>query len=75
MFKSLNNNWCEVLGEFWPFFLAVLNDVIGQIEEGQLARYLSCRQSDVQQNKQDNITFRFHPCGCAATLDECIQQC
>lgn len=42
MFECINNDWSKVLGELWSFPLAVLDDVIGQIQEGQLARYLSC---------------------------------
>lgn len=42
MFECINDDWCKVLGEFWPFLLAVLNDVIGQVKESQLAWYLSC---------------------------------
>lgn len=37
MFECIDDDWCEVLGEFWPFLLAVLNDIIGQVQEGQLA--------------------------------------
>lgn len=42
MFECINDDWSKVLGELWSFPLAVLDDVIGQIQEGQLARYLSC---------------------------------
>lgn len=37
MFECINDDRRKVLGELWSFLLAVLNDVIGQIKEGQLA--------------------------------------
>ncbi len=37
MFECIDDDWCKVLGELWSFLLAVLNDVIGQVKEGQLA--------------------------------------
>lgn len=37
MFESVDNNRSKVLGEFWPFFLAILDHIIGQVKESQLA--------------------------------------
>lgn len=54
MFECINDDRCKVLGEFWSFLLAVLNDVIGQVKEGQLARYLSCMHS----NKKTHVIVR-----------------
>lgn len=43
VFESVDNNRSKVLGEFWPFFLAILDHIIGQVKEGQLAWHLSCQ--------------------------------
>lgn len=53
MFECINDDWSKVLGELWSFPLAVLDDVIGQIQEGQLARYLSC--TCLKKNKETHI--------------------
>ncbi len=54
MFERINDDRCKVLGEFWTFLLAVLNDVVGQVKEGQLAWYLSCMHS----NRKTHIIVR-----------------
>lgn len=53
MFECINDDGSKVLGELWSFPLAVLDDVIGQIQEGQLARYLSC--TCLKKNKETHI--------------------
>lgn len=47
MFECVDYDRRKILSEFRPFPLAVLDDIIGQVEEGQLARHLSCRDSNI----------------------------
>lgn len=37
MFECVDDDRSKVLCELWSLLLAVLNDVVGQVEEGQLA--------------------------------------
>lgn len=59
MFECINDDWSKVLGELWSFPLAVLDDVIGQIQEGQLARYLSCTCLKKKQRNTHTIWLWF----------------
>ena len=37
MFEGVHDDGCKVLGELWSFPLAVLDDIVGQVDKGQLA--------------------------------------
>lgn len=52
MFEGINNDRSKVLGELRSFLLAVLDDVVGEVEEGELPGYLGCRQITVKCGKQ-----------------------
>lgn len=51
MFEGINNDRSKVLGELRSFLLAVLDDVVGEVEEGELPGYLGCRHRSVNCGK------------------------
>lgn len=50
VFESIDNDRGKVLCKFRPFFLAILDHIIGQVKEGQLAWHLSCKHSNTHLN-------------------------